>query len=728
MSGLAATLGLQLDARGFVTAANQASGALFGLGNSARKVESQTKSLATNAAISLGQMASTGARDIGSLIRSASGLAFALNPLAGAISLAVVGIGTAWMEARKEAKKAQDDMLADAVQFASKLKQTQDAGLLGMAGVTLGVLKQEARRAMNELASVGRQISQAQPVFTGAGGGMMLSADTSRLEAQRQAIVNHLVKIQGLIRATEKETTRITLEEAAKRAKADEDAWQKRLKAAEEATRIMHSLSGDAAIVGGLKELFSNNGLPKLPSIFDDLKLAAKGTNDELEGIVRNLRLMLEEMSKAEQKERERTQTIGAGAFGIVTGIMSRSGGIGGAIGSAVQGGLAGGAAFGVPGAVMGALNGLASSLLGMGGAARLTDEEVARLRRQFEAFTDDIKEQLGVMSPLEARMREATRQFAAMRDEIGRMDDDMPLTFASEQNRIRRETATAIEELNRLERQYLDLLREQEIHRVNAINQESAILRLRIQGDTELADAMQRTIDKQNELRAAHEAGASQAEITAIKERQRLEDILQAVEQTQQRIAAFAATISNLQAFRNSLLLSPDAGLSPTDQLAEARRQYEEILAKALGGDQAAAGQLPGAAQTLLEFSRAMNASGPAFQNDLQQILADNAAVIAKFEDLKTIEELMLEELRKIAEDTGRLSGRAAAGAPNRPPDRGFLTAEESQALVGSVALMQDGFLTLRNRLDTLTARVEEQTQVNRSGFQEFVANAVNN
>lgn len=703
MSGLAATLGLQLDARGFVTAANQATGALFGLGDSAKRVESQTKSLATNAAISLGQMATSGARDIGSLLRSASGLAFALNPLAGAISLAVVGIGTAWADARREAKKNQDDMLADAIAFATKLKQTQEAGLLGMAGVTLGALKQEAQRAMTELASIGRQMNQAQPVFTGAGGGMMLAPDTTRLERQRQAVVEHLVKLQGLIVATEKETTRITVEEAAKRAKADEDAWLRRMKAADNGLKITAGTLRE-----GLESLFGD-GPVKAPDIMADIAASAKVLGREFQDVILpGIQAFLNGLKDAERQAKALEQMkLGAGV-GLAGAIFGQMGGFGSAISGALSGGLSG-SAGGPAGIAIGATLGLADGLMSLAGASNAAEDRAEALRLQFEQFTDSIKEQLGILSGLDARTREVQRQFAAMRDAMGEAQVALadvtpnwlqPAWIAEARGRI--------DDLNSLERQYLELLKQQEQQRINDIQQESAVLRLRIQGSDEMADAMQRSIDKQRELREAHEAGASAAELQAIKERQRLEDIFAAMQQAQERIAGLTATIGGLQSFRNALLLSPDAGLSPTQQLAEARRQYEEILLKALGGDQGAAGNLSGAAQTLLGFSRSVNASGSAFQNDLATILADNAEVIQRFQDLKSVEEQMLEQLKKIAEDTGELSGRAASD-PTRPHD-------PRDHSLGRV--MQEGLLELRNEVRILTQRVEEQTQVNRNGF----------
>lgn len=707
----AAEFGITLDADGFIVNANRAAGALVGLGGSAARTQSQVRQFATQGAMSLGSLAASGARDIGSLMRSASGLAFALNPLAGAISLAVVGIGTAWAEARREAKKHQDDMLADARAFAQKLMQEQENGILGQAGATQKRLRAEAARAQAELVTVGLQIANARPMFAGAGGGMAIAPDTRALEQQKDNLVTYLTAIQRELAATEKETTRITVEEATKRAKADEDAWEKRLKAAEDVTKIMRGLVSNDVIVGGFAGLFGASPV-KAPDVMADIAASAKNLGREFhDSILPGIKAFLDGLEEAQRRAQmlERIR-LGAG-IGIAGALFNQMGGFGSVISGALSGGLSG-AAGGPAGIAIGATQGLIGGLLSLASASDAAEDRAEALRLQFESFTDAMKEQLGIMPALEARTREVQRQFAAMRDAMGEgLVEASDLVPSWLQTSAIAEAKARISELNVLERQYLDLLKQQEQQRINDIAQEQQVLTLRIIGRNEEAEAMQRQIDYQRELTDAMNAGASAAEQFAIKEKHRLAEILIAVQKHEANIAAFTATIGGLQSFRNALLLSPDAGLSPTQQLAEARRQYDEILLKALGGDQGAAGQLSGSAQTLLNFSRSVNASGPAFQEDLAQILADNAEVIQRFEALKSIEEQMLEELRRIAQYTNQLNETLISPVGSIP----------------TVELLQAGFVALRDELQQLRGEVRENTQVSRQGFAEFTTVSLN-
>lgn len=84
-----------------------------------------------------------------------------------------------------------------------------------------------------------------------------------------------------------------------------------------------------------------------------------------------------------------------------------------------------------------------------------------------------------------------------------------------------------------------------------------------------------------------------------------------------------------SLSRFRDSLNLSSQSPLSPTAQLAEARRQYDVILALAKAGDQSAMSSLPETARTLLDASRAVNASGVRYAQDFAKVQADTALLI---------------------------------------------------------------------------------------------------
>lgn len=96
---------------------------------------------------------------------------------------------------------------------------------------------------------------------------------------------------------------------------------------------------------------------------------------------------------------------------------------------------------------------------------------------------------------------------------------------------------------------------------------------------------------------------------------------------------AARAQGILTLSQFRDSLNLSAQSPLSPTAQLAEARRQYDVILALARNGDQSAIASLPETARTLLDASRAVNASGVRYAQDFAKVQADTASIIEELQ-----------------------------------------------------------------------------------------------
>lgn len=117
------------------------------------------------------------------------------------------------------------------------------------------------------------------------------------------------------------------------------------------------------------------------------------------------------------------------------------------------------------------------------------------------------------------------------------------------------------------------------------------------------------------------------------------------------QRIASYAQTIEGLQGFKTSLGLSGLSTMNPQQQLALAKAEYDKVFAKAMGGDQSAAGQLPEAARAFLERSRDVNASGGRYAVDFNRVNADTDLVLSMFAGRKTAEERML----GAAEETNR-------------------------------------------------------------------------
>ncbi|EKE72260.1 hypothetical protein [Oceanibaculum indicum] len=98
----------------------------------------------------------------------------------------------------------------------------------------------------------------------------------------------------------------------------------------------------------------------------------------------------------------------------------------------------------------------------------------------------------------------------------------------------------------------------------------------------------------------------------------------------------------------RLSLLVDPELSpLSPADRLTEARRQFDEVSARAQLGDSAAIGELPDLSRRLLEASRAYHASSADYFADFERV----SSVLQATESLATrqlaIAESQLSSLR---------------------------------------------------------------------------------
>ena len=139
----------------------------------------------------------------------------------------------------------------------------------------------------------------------------------------------------------------------------------------------------------------------------------------------------------------------------------------------------------------------------------------------------------------------------------------------------------------------------------------------------------------------AEAERKASDAEIGAARaslavQREQLQAASQAVGETRRVVEA-------LKGFGDSLPLGDLSTLSPTRQLTEARRQFEELFAAASGGDKSAAARIPELAQALLNASRGVNASGPGYVSDFGRVSQAVGDLVAKFGPQLSAEESAL-------------------------------------------------------------------------------------
>jgi len=95
------------------------------------------------------------------------------------------------------------------------------------------------------------------------------------------------------------------------------------------------------------------------------------------------------------------------------------------------------------------------------------------------------------------------------------------------------------------------------------------------------------------------------------------------AIGSTVNRMGSLAASLKNL---RENAVLGDLSPLSPQQKYAEAKAQYESVLAAARGGDESAQSNYSAAFNSFLTASRAMFASGAQYQNDFEYAQASTA------------------------------------------------------------------------------------------------------
>lgn len=124
-------------------------------------------------------------------------------------------------------------------------------------------------------------------------------------------------------------------------------------------------------------------------------------------------------------------------------------------------------------------------------------------------------------------------------------------------------------------------------------------------------------------------------------------EDAALAMEKLTDNIGDLRNVMESLQEFRDRLVLGPLSPLSPIQQLAEARRQFETMAALALAGDRTAAASLSGSGTSFLEASRGVNASSFGYVADFQRVQAIIEQVQGRFAGELSLEEQSLNELK---------------------------------------------------------------------------------
>lgn len=166
-----------------------------------------------------------------------------------------------------------------------------------------------------------------------------------------------------------------------------------------------------------------------------------------------------------------------------------------------------------------------------------------------------------------------------------------------------------------------------------------------------------------QNYLFALEDVRTAENNLTKARETE-VNRLKQQKSTTEATIGSIKNYIVSLQKFRESLLLGADSPLTPAERYTESKRQFDTILATAMGTattpeeqrtkDQALS-QLEGASSSFLEASKVYNASSSQYMNDfnlVQRALLDTEGSLALQLSIEEKSLVELESQTKLLED----------------------------------------------------------------------------
>lgn len=240
-----------------------------------------------------------------------------------------------------------------------------------------------------------------------------------------------------------------------------------------------------------------------------------------------------------------------------------------------------------------------------------------------------------------------------------------------------------------------------------------------------DVLDDMRFRIDQEREYKDAVRAGRDAVYLATLAQTQHAEAVARAITKVQATIAGLTSTINGLQDFQNKLKL--DATQSAASREAEALRQYNATLGLAKGGNQDAANRLPQVAQQYLDILREIYASGPNFAAGFARVQQDTADVIAVFQAQKTAAEKQLETLQKILDEIRVQNDMMRLPPPDTLPRKKFpglgsgsanFTPADIEGTSESTAVLREGFNQLIGKVDAVSRKLDEQTTIQRSGF----------
>lgn len=695
-----ATLRIVVDATGAIVPTQRVQAELKTLGAVGDVASNKVQGFARSGAFALSSFASSGTRDITSVLKSLSQLGFAFGAGVGTVTLLISTIADAWQDSTRKAKEEQDKQLADLLQF----EQGFSANAKRVRIATLEAKEAELTgRVAQGPAGFGRGVGMER--FSG----IVATRNFENLKKELAEVRARLGDLRTGLNKDVRDTASAAFSDASKAAKKfrDEMVELKKSTMVDNADRVRtarqeyESAGKTGVALAKLKneQAAVNAEVEARRTLTGDLLDASlraianekmwKDAAVDSNAIAARRTKILEEQEMSLKRQKQMLLGIGVGA---AAGLLASTGPLGGVIGSTVSSAV--GAAAGGPWAMAAAGTvALVGGLFGLSRAARDAAREADRLRAAINAQRKQVMEEV-----LSQASEELAVMFQVADARQRATDAQIALKTQLKSGAISAEEyAERVKLISDWYVKTADTIAAEVAQRKEYVDRELEIRALRALGMDEYAEALAQQLANEQELTQARKDGASETQLARLAEIQRAEQLSRSMAKIQATIDSLTNSIAGLEDFRNQLLLSDDAGLSPTAKLAEARRQYDEILALTESDDikkaQEAAGRLPGAAQTLLNLSRSVNASGPGFQSDLAKVLADNQAVINRFQDLRSIEEEMLLALKKIRDNTNVFAGPWEAPFPFTPisiPIDGDAIAENTAA---TVDVLQAGF-----------------------------------
>jgi hypothetical protein len=446
---------------------------------------------------------------------------------------------------------------------------------------------------------------------------------------------------------------------------------------------------------------------------------------------------------------------FGAAAVGgAAIGYASQSPGIG-----AVGGALAG-SAYGPYGALIGGLAGLTGGLLGGAQAAKQRRDAEEQLRQSLQASARDIQHQIGAISDLDAAIAQAEAQRAAAIkadleaygdfrskftgkndgsatsaiDATNKLFDDY-IAWLKKQDEATKAATKAAEEAAAAQQALADAQKNlsaqgnYQLRFLNATGQGDAAFKLQqqLEMDQAIADGLDAiSIRLLTQTQAAEAAQREQQ-----KQTQLLQDQLSTA---QQNYDALKGVVDNLTAFKSSLAIGQYSPLSPRQQLDAARGQLNTLYQAALGGDQGAAGQFSGAAQSFLDASRKYNASGAGYVLDYNSVNVMTDKLTAEFGRQMTdaqkqvsLLQQQLDVLKSIDTNTILIAQRPLTPTVPTPVPVGGSGPRLDPTAAASAVISAEGFSAVVAAIEENTAAVNTNTTITKQRLDSLTTATTN-